>query len=226
MAVTETTPTQGPCLVVFDLDGTITRRDTLFGFVVGFGLRHRLRILGLVRVLPELLRFALGRSDHGRLKSALIKGVMAGCSRQVVSQWTREYIPVLLRRGVFFNAIREIEGHRAAGDHLVLMSATVDLYVPELAQALGFDEWICTEVRWQGDKLDGSLISANVRDEEKAHRLRELMLRFPGRQVVAYGNSLPDLPHLRLAHRRVLINASAKLQQAAAGLVVDYRHWR
>ena len=114
--MTETTPTQHPCLVVFDLDGTITRRDTLFGFVVGFGLRHRLRIVGLVRVLPELLRFALGRSNHGRLKSALIKSVMTGCSRQVVSQWTRDYIPALLRRGVFFNALREIEAHRAAGD--------------------------------------------------------------------------------------------------------------
>jgi phosphoserine phosphatase len=29
-----------PQLVFFDLDGTITRRDTLSGYVFGFALRH------------------------------------------------------------------------------------------------------------------------------------------------------------------------------------------
>lgn len=213
-------------LVIFDLDGTITRRDTLWGYVLGFALRRPVRLLRFNRVLPTLVRFAVGRADHGALKAALIHAVMGGSSRDEIAAWTQDYLPRLLRDGVFFNALRQIEQHRVAGDHLVLMTATVDLYVPALAQALGFTEWICTPVTWAGDYLDGALSGPNVRDEEKARRLRELKGRFPGLFVVAYGNSAPDLPHLRLADRAVLINASASLRRAAAEIPVEFRDWR
>lgn len=220
------TPSQTPRLVVFDLDGTITRRDSLFGYVLGFGLRHDFRILGLPRVLPELWRFMRGNSNHGLLKAALIRAVMAHAPRDQVSAWTQRYLSALLRQGVFFNALKQIEQHRAAGDHLVLMTATVDLYVPDLAVSLGFNEWICTPVAWDGDRLRGDLIGPNVRDQEKARQLAELRLRFPGREVIAYGNSLPDLPHLRLADQAVLINANASLRRAASDIPIDYRQWR
>jgi phosphatidylglycerophosphatase C len=192
---------------------------------LGFGFRNSLRILGLPRVLPELWRFVRGRSDHGLLKAALIRSVMANATRQDVAAWTERYLPQLLRQGVFFNALKQIEQHRAAGDHLVLMTATVDLYVPELAATLGFDEWICSRVAWADDRLQGDLIGTNVRDQEKARQLTELRQRFPGRQVVAYGNSLPDLPHMRLADRGVLINANAALRRAAADMTIDFRNW-
>lgn len=213
-------------LVIFDLDGTITRRDTLWGYVLGFALRRPARLLRFPRVLPTLVRFAFGRADHGDLKAALIRAVMGGSSRDEIATWTEDYLPRLIGNGVFFNALKQIEQHRVAGDHLVLMTATVDLYVPALANALGFTEWICTPVTWAGDYLDGALSGPNVRDEEKARQLRELKGRFPGLSVVAYGNSAPDLPHLRLADRPVLINAGASLRRAAAEIHVEFRDWR
>jgi phosphatidylglycerophosphatase C len=175
---TSDTPAQTD-LVIFDLDGTITRRDTLWGYVLGFALRQPWRLLCLVTVVPALLAFALGRADHGQLKSALIRSVMRNTPRSEIENWTRQYIPQLLKTGVFFNALRQIEQHRAAGDHLVLMTATVDLYVPKLAQALGFD-----------------------------------------------GNSAPDLPHLRLADRAVLINAGSSLRQMATESQFEFRQWQ
>lgn len=214
-----------PQLVFFDLDGTITRRDTLFGYVLGFALRHPRRLAGFVAVLPTLLRFALRLADHGELKGALIHRVMGGATRSDIDAWTREWIPSLLRRGVFPDALAAIASHRAAGDHLVLMTATVDLYVPALTAALGLDECICSEVRWDGDRLDGRLAGSNVRDEEKAHRLRRALPRFPGRLLVGYGNSRPDLPHLRLVDRAVLVNAKPRLRKAADGLPISFKYW-
>jgi phosphoserine phosphatase len=105
------------------------------------------------------------------------------------------------------------------------MTATVDLYVPALTAALGLDEWICSEVRWNGDRLDGRLASTNVRDEEKARRLRQVLPRFPGRLLLGYGNSRPDLPHLRLVDRAVLVNPRPRLRQAASGLPVSFKYW-
>jgi HAD superfamily hydrolase (TIGR01490 family) len=214
-----------PRLVVFDLDGTITRRDTLAGYVFGFAWRHPLRLLRYLGVVPMLLRFALGRADHGALKGALIRSVMGDASREDVGAWTARWVPILLRKGVFRDAVAAIEHHRAAGEHLVLMTATVDLYVPTLAAALGFDEHLCSHVGWDGDRLDGRLVSANLRGEEKARQLRLLAARFPGRRIMGYGNSRPDLPHLRLVDQAVLVNPPPRLRAAASDLPVEFKYW-
>jgi phosphoserine phosphatase len=137
-----------PQLVVFDLDGTITRRDTLAGYVFGFAWRRPWRLLGYLGIVPTLLRFALRRADHGELKGRLIRAVMGGASQDDIRTWTAIWVPRLIAHGVFPEALAAIAQHRAAGDRLVLMSATVDLYVPELAAALGFDAHVCSQVAW------------------------------------------------------------------------------
>jgi HAD superfamily hydrolase (TIGR01490 family) len=188
-----------PLLVFFDLDGTITRRDTLSGYLLGFALRDPLRLFRFLTVLPDIVRFCVNH-DRGQLKGALIAKIMGGITRQTVDDWNRDYVPSLLQRGVFKEARAAIERHRSAGDHLVLMSATVDLYVPAIAEALGFAEYICTPVRWHEDgTLQGALAAANVRDREKARQLKQLAQRHPGKRLVGYGNSTPDLDHLNLS---------------------------
>lgn len=214
-----------PRLVFFDLDGTISRHDTLIGYVTGYALRHPWRLLGFLRVLPALAAYFAVHRDRGRLKAALIHAVMGGASRTNVDAWTAEYVPRLLRRGVFAEALQAIRHHREAGDHLILMSATVDLYVPELARVLGFDEYICTPVAWRGDRLEGSLTAPNVRDEEKARQLKRVAVRFAGRRLVGYGNSAPDLPHLRLVDQAYLINPNGRLRKAAKDLPAKFKLW-
>jgi phosphatidylglycerophosphatase C len=214
-----------PLLVFFDLDGTITRRDTLSGYLLGFALRHPVRLLRFLTALPALVRFVIDR-DRGRLKGALISSLMGGLARQTIDEWSRGYVASLLRRGVFSEARAAIDRHRSAGDHLVLMSATVDLYVPAIADALGFSEHICTPVRWHEDgTLDGALAAANVRDHEKARQLKRVALRHSGKRLVGYANSMPDLEHLRLVDRAVLINPDERLRRAAGKLPVEFKYW-
>jgi phosphatidylglycerophosphatase C len=214
-----------PRLVLFDLDGTITRRDTLSGYVFGYALRQPWRLFGFILLIPAILRFCIDR-DRGRLKGRLIAAVMGGSTEAAVAAWTERYIPKLLARGVFSEARQAIEQHRKAGDHLVLMSATVDLYVPGLAAALGFNEWVCSRVRWNTTgRLEGELLGANVRGAEKARHLKRLAAAHPGKRIVAYGNSDPDLPHLRLADQAILINPSKTLMRAARDLPVLFKVW-
>ena len=214
-----------PQLVVFDLDGTITRSDTLAGYVFGFACWRPWRLLGYLGVLPTLLRFALRRADHGELKGRVIRSVMGAASQAEIRAWPAVWVPRLLARGVFPEALAAIAQHRAAGDRLVLMSATVDLYVPELASVLGFDAHICSQVAWDGVRLDGRLSSPNVRDEEKARQLRRLAAAHPGRRIMGYGNSRPDLPHLRLVDKAVLVNPPPRLRALASDLPVEFKYW-
>lgn len=213
-------------IAVFDLDGTITRRDTLFPYVLHYLAQRPWRLARLLRVLPAACVYVFGQRDRGRLKSALLRLTLGGEQRATIEAWNARYLPRVIARDLLAEALGAIGQHRENGDMLVLMSASVDLYVPELARRLGFAYTICTGVAWRGDVLDGALVTANRRGEEKARCLAKLRAQHDDAIIVAYGNSASDLPHLRLAARGVLVNGSRAARVAAAALGVACVDWR
>jgi len=118
-----------------------------------------------------------------------------------------------------------LEAHREAGDHLVLLSASPDLYVPRIGRALGFERTLCTEVEWQGDRLAGMLKTANRRGAEKLRCLTWLRTQYPDLPIVAYGNSASDLDHMRHADRALLVNANAAARALAGQSRIPASNW-
>ena len=223
-------PAAAPCVALFDLDGTLTWHDTMLSFLVGYLLRRPARCLRLWRLPPALLRFALSR-DRGLLKARVIRAVMGGDSRRDLDAWADAFVAGLRSHHVFRPAaLAVLESHRVAGDRLVLLSASPDLYVPRIGQLLGFERTLCTEVAWRSnpsgdDRLDGALRSANRRGQEKSRCLAWLRTRYPGLSVVAYGNSASDLPHLEQADRALLVNGTAAARRSAAALGIAVADW-
>jgi phosphatidylglycerophosphatase C len=214
-------------LVVFDLDGTITYRDTLLPYVTGFlarAGRSRLRMAGVV---PTLAAFAVGAADHGAVKSAFIHSTLGGATRAQLAAWTEEFVHWVITQGSPRAALDSVRAHREAGDRLVLMSASTDLYVPQIGAALGFDETICTGVAFDAaDRLGGALTTANRRGPEKVRCFQALRKQLPGIASVAYGNSASDLAHLVLADVPRLVNASPRTIRRAAALgITPFATW-
>jgi len=140
------------------------------------------------------LPFALGSywqdRDPGALKSRVIRMVMGGERRAVIDAWAEAFVDDLKPKRRFRPlALAVVEAHRAAGDRLVLMSASPDLYVPLIGRLLGFERTVCTEVEWRGDRLDGHLKTANRRGEEKLRCMTWLREQYPALPIIAYGNS-------------------------------------
>lgn len=213
-------------LAVFDLDGTITRRDTLLPYVMGCPVNPVRKAFGLIVFTWSLLLFVLGLRDHGQLKSALIRSTLAGTSRERIDAWTAVFVLRLLEGGAFIDALERIEQHRQRGARLVLMSASTDLYVPAIARMLKFDEVICTGVVWNGNRLDGRLSTPNRRGTEKTRCFQELRAAHAGVPTAAYGNAGSDLDHLRLADQPLLVNGSFAARRAAARLGIPTARWR
>ncbi len=213
-------------VALFDLDGTLTFRDTLMPFLIGYAARHPARLAGLWRLAAALGDYARTR-DRGLLKSRVIRFAMGGARRGEIDAYAADYVRRLSPRGVFRAAALEVvEAHRAAGDHLVLLSASPDLYVPRIGDSLRFERTLCTEVVWHGDRLDGALKTANRRGDEKVRCLEWLRTQYPDAPIVAYGNSDSDLPHMRRADRAVLVNASSHARRLAAGMGIATADWR
>ena len=206
-------------VAVFDLDGTLTRRDTLWPYLRGWARLHPHagfwpRVLAAVGRYP----FAL---DRGELKERLIRITMGGADRAAVRGYTDGYVAALGDRELCPGALAAIDRHRATGDRLVLLSASVDLYVPDIGRRFGFDETVCTGIAWRGDRLDGGLTTENRRGEEKRRCVLDLRARFPGARFAAYGNAHSDFAHFEAVDEPTLVNARPMLRRAA-----EKRGWR
>ncbi len=212
-------------IAVFDLDGTITRRDTFLPYLRGWLRRHPRR--GWVSAaLAAVWRYASDGRDRGRLKSDLICRLMSGATRAEVAEWTREFVDALDEEMLYPGALEAIERHRRTGDRLVLLSASVDLYVPMIGARFGFDETICTGIAWRDDGLDGALTTPNRRGGEKLRCVESLRTRFPRSPIAAYGNSGSDLAHLQAVEHPKLVNGSRGARRAARRCGIPIAEWR
>jgi phosphatidylglycerophosphatase C len=215
-----------PWVALFDLDGTLTWRDTLFPFLMSYLRRHPRRVAGLWRLPWALARYAARGRDRGLLKSRVIVMVMGGASRPDVDRCAEAFVDALTRRRQLRPAALDVlEAHRAAGDHLVLLSASPDLYVPRIGRSLGFERTLCTEVEWQGDRLVGALSTANRHGIEKSRCLAWLRGQYPGLPIIAYGNSASDLDHMRRADQALLVNGNATARGLAQRWQIPTANW-
>jgi phosphatidylglycerophosphatase C len=213
-------------VALFDLDGTLTWSDTLLPFLMSFLLRHPWRLLRLWRLPFAVCSFLIQNRDRGLLKSRVIRMVMGGAARTAIDACADSFVDALKPRHRFRLAgLAMLEAHRAAGDHLVLLSASPDIYVPRIGRALGFERTLCTELEWQGDRLAGTLKTANRRGAEKLRCLTWLRTQYPDLPIVAYGNSASDLDHMRHADRALLVNANAAARALAGQSGIPASNW-
>lgn len=194
-------------------------------YLMGWVRRHPSRAVGLPRVPLQLLAYGLGGRDRGRLKERLLCAFMHGARRADVDAWTAEFVAATVATHLHARARANIERERQAGARLVLLSASVDLYVPRIGAALGFDETICTGVAWDGERLNGRLTTANRRGDEKARVITALREWQPAARLAAYGNAVSDLPHLRCVDEPHIVNAARGLERLAAGLGWSVERW-
>jgi phosphatidylglycerophosphatase C len=96
--------------------------------------------------------------------------------------------------------------HQAAGHRVVLVSASPDLYVPQVAEYLGIFEWVCTCVSVENGICTGILAGPNCKGWYKVQLLqRHLGTATPPDLSYAYGDSPSDLPLLSWVRYGALI---------------------
>ncbi|MBV6510090.1 MAG: hypothetical protein JJLCMIEE_03210 [Acidimicrobiales bacterium] len=190
-------------VAAFDFDGTITRRDTLAGFLARVAGRRALAAT-LLAESPRLIARRGGDQQRDATKERVLARIFAGRSCEEVSRAGRAYATELPSR-YRSDVIERLRWHREQDHELVMVSASLDCYLRHVARELGFDHLICIELEVGEDgRLTGKLKRPNVRGNEKVRRLREYLGGEPT-ELWAYGNSAGDEAMLSLADHAVRI---------------------
>lgn len=195
-----------PGAAAFDFDGTLVRGDSLGAYLARLcGSSNFARTLA--RSAPAMLA-AYRVSGRDGAKAALLARSVAGIPLEVAKSHGETHGLALASRVRPAMAAR-LEWHRSRSHRLVLVSASLELYLEPFGRKIGFDEVIATrlEVREDGC-LSGRLLGPNVRGEEKAVRLRSFLGEAPV-ELWAYGDSEGDRHMLAMADHPLLVNRSA-----------------
>jgi len=191
-------------IAAFDFDGTMTRRDTLVPFLTTIAGRRAVTA-ALAAEAPRLASAVRGRGDRDEAKVRVLRRVLAGREHADVAAAGRTFGAQLVRTGISPHAIERITWHRRAGHEIAIVSASLDVYLDEVADRLGVGHVLCTILEVDDDgRCTGGLRGANCRGAEKVARLKTL---FDGEAVElwAYGNSTDDEDMLALAHHPVRV---------------------
>ena len=185
-------------VAVFDLDGTLTTRDTFFPFL-RFTVGSLAFVLRLPLVLPILAAMALGLVSRKRAKELVLAIYLRGVVRATLllrgEAFARERLPAMLRPG----AMEKLAWHRSRGHHCVLASASLAVYVEPWARMSGFDDVLATELEWdERSHATGRIQGENCRGEEKVRRLQACFGDLSALTLHGYGDSAADRAFLEL----------------------------
>lgn len=182
-------------VVAFDFDGTLSTGDTVVPF-----LR---RVSGTARLTAGLLARwrrvlgALARRDRDALKAAAADVAFRGELAASVDSLGRTFAAEIIANRLREDTASRLRDHVAGGDHVVIVSASLEPYLRPVGDSLGVAAVLCTRLEVGADGvLSGRLLGANCRGEEKVRRLdawfAEQGLRRADVELIAYGDSAGD----------------------------------
>lgn len=215
-------------VAVFDLDGTISDRDTYVHFLVFCLKKKPLRFLR-TPVLPiYLIVHKLGLRSNHWLKARFLRTVVAGIAPAELTLITAEFVDVTMHTNIKEEALLELARLRGEGYLLVLATASFSFYVNQIFSALDMDELLCSSAQTDADGvLTGEIDGENCIGEEKARRIQKLLCHRRLKQVArGYSDSAVDFPMLKMSAVAFLVDPKAATVKAAARYGYQILYWK
>ncbi|MFG1485140.1 HAD family hydrolase [Halobacteriovorax sp. RZ-1] len=184
-------------LALFDFDGTITFKDTFTEFIYYSVSKKKLR-LGKFLLSPFVIAYKLKLLSGPTMRALIVKYAY---TRQHASKleeqglsFSKSFLPKVIRT----NAQEEIERHRKLGSKIVIVSASLDLYLAPWCEENGF-ELICSSLETRAGICTGSYHKGDCTGHMKAKRVKEKYNLSSFDKIYAYGDTIEDQQLLELA---------------------------
>ncbi|MDN5861037.1 MAG: HAD-IB family hydrolase [Pseudonocardia sp.] len=216
-------PVRGAAAVFFDLDKTIIAGSSALAFSRPF-LRQGLitRRSALRSAYAQLLLVLAGADAEtmDRLRRRLA-ALCAGWDVAQVSAIVTETLHETVEPMVYAEATELIARHRAAGDEVVVLSASGEEVVGPIAAMVGADRCVATRMAVANGRYTGEIAyycygaekaaAATAIARERGYRMADCH---------AYTDSITDLPLLEAVGHPMVVNPDRALRRVAA-----QRHW-
>ena len=222
-------------VAAFDFDGTLSSRDNFLRFVrLVAGNADTAR--AMAAAVPSLLASRKDKAQRDVAKATVLRQTLGGRREDSLRDLGTRFARLVVERHLNPHVVERLDAHRALGHELVIVSASLTLYLDPVAELLGIPTVLATAMEVDADgRLTGEMTGENVRGPEKARRLDAWLDTTPDTTpdtrpdttpdtrtgdtsavVFAYGDSHGDTELLARADHPVLVDAKGRVPADAA----------
>ncbi|GAA0107062.1 HAD-IB family hydrolase [Clostridium tertium] len=200
-------------LAIFDVDYTITKKETLmqlYKYVIK-------RDIGNIKFLPRALysgiMYSIKVYDEKRVKESFLKFI-DGIDENDLAILVKDFYSDVLENILYKDAIKMMKDLKSQGYKVYLISASPEFYLREFYAIKEVDMVIGTKFTIDSGKFIRKMEGENCKGEEKVRRLKEVLkkenIEVDFKNSYMFSDSLSDKPLLDLVGNAYLINYKKK----------------
>lgn len=207
-----------PVAAFFDLDKTIIATSSAFAFGKEFlnnGMITRQEAWEIYLSKAQYMLVGQSSEKMDSTRDALAQ-MVAGWKVEDVQRITRETLREVVAPAIYAEARELISDHRRAGHHVIIISASAAILVEPIAEELGVDTVVATEMAVEDGRLTGE-ITRYLKGDAKAEAVHQFAAEhhFDLGASYAYSDSATDIPMLELVGNPVAVNPDRALKKHA-----------
>jgi phosphatidylglycerophosphatase C len=194
-------------VAAFDVDETLTVRDCVVPFmrsVAGVGRLIKVTLSDIGTTIQSVRR-----RDRDFLKAKFVAGVFSGRDAREIEALGIDFASKVADGWLRGDVASRMRWHQEQGHVVILVSASLGVYLHPLGDLLEVDAVLCTELEEKDGLLTGKLVGQNCRGKEKASRVQK-WCQDSGIAiedlVFAYGDSSGDTELLELFSEPTWVN--------------------
>lgn len=196
-------------LAIFDIDYTITKKETLmelFKYAIKIDKKN-------IRFLPRAIfcgiMYMLKLYDERMVKEKFLKFI-DGIKEKELERLVKRFYNERLKTILYEDALNMIKKLKNEGYDIYLISASPEFYIKEFYSIKEVDKIIGTKFDFTNGIFSRKMEGKNCKGEEKVRRLKEVLkdekVDVDFSQSYMFSDSLSDKPLLDLVGKPYLIN--------------------
>ena len=200
-------------LAIFDIDYTITKKETLMEFFKYMIFKDIKNIIYIPRAIYCGVMFCIKKYDEKKVKETFLKFIESK-NKEELSKITKDFYESVLKNILYNDALDMMKKLKSEGYLIYLISASPEFYVKEFLTIEEVDEVIGTRFQFENEIFNRKMEGNNCKGEEKVERLKTLLkeknikVDYPNSYM--FSDSLSDKPLLNLVGNGYLINYKKK----------------
>ena len=185
-------------IAFFDFDGTITKEDSTIKFI-RYLVGDTKFVIGLLVLFPLMILYKVKIISNNTIKQIIISYYFKGKNFEDFKIKAEYFSLYELNSLIRKKALEKISWHKKNGHIVVIVSASIDLWLRPWCQENDID-LISTVLEIDNKIITGKTHKKNCYGPEKVKRILEQYNLADYSYIYAYGNSRGDYEMLDIAH--------------------------
>lgn len=196
-------------LAIFDVDYTLTKRETLMEFYLFMLRKNPKIIIHFPKSLVSVFFYVFKVFNAAKAKENFI-AFIDGIEEVRMKKLVEEFYEKKLSKIFYKDAIETMKKLKKRGCKIYLISASAEFYLNELYKVEEVDKVIGTKFTCENGVYRKKIVGENCKGEEKVKRLMRVLkeenIEVDFKNSYMFSDSLSDMPLFKLVGNPYLIN--------------------